>query len=147
MFILRPVGPQNRMLKTDFVRLLRDDAEDVLQMLVPNLKATLTLLAQFGFLSKDRTDQTTMEISRAVLKCQIELAKGYNWRLLATFLEQLECLPICMPCDFIHQHFTPIILGNAANGVLLIIIVYFYFVLIDVEQFTRINCVVESKTG
>lgn len=116
--VAKILGPQNRMLKADFVRLLRDDAEDVLQMLVPNLKSTLTLLAQFGFLSKDRTDQTTMEISRAVLKCQIELAKGYNWRLLATFIEQLESLPLCMPCDFIHQHFTPIILGNAANGVL-----------------------------
>ncbi|GJQ83912.1 hypothetical protein Trydic_g19850 [Trypoxylus dichotomus] len=114
--IAQILGAQNRMLKADFVRLLRDDAEDVLQMLVPNLKSTLSLLAQFGFLSKDRTDQTTMEISRAVLKCQIELAKGYNWRLLATFIEQLECLPLCMPSDFIHQHFTPIILGNAANG-------------------------------
>ncbi|XP_071050484.1 serine/threonine-protein phosphatase 4 regulatory subunit 4-like isoform X2 [Onthophagus taurus] len=107
---------QCKTLKADIVRLLRDDAEDVLQMLVPTLSNTLQLLAQNGYLSRDRTDQTTMEIGRALLKCQIELSKGYNWRLLVTFLQQMECLPKCIPGDFIHQHFSPMILGTATNG-------------------------------
>lgn len=90
----------------------------MLQALVPNLGTILSLLGQNGILSKDKADQTTMEIGRALLKCQLELTKGYNWRLLTTLLEQLERLPECMPADFIHQHFTPVLVGNILNGVL-----------------------------
>ena len=105
------------MLKVDFVRLLRDDAEDVLQTLIPNIKTTLALLSQYGYVLKERSDQSTMEISRAMTKCQMEISKSYNWRLIVQFLEQLEYLPNCMPPDFIHQYFSPIVLHSAVNGV------------------------------
>lgn len=75
------------------------------------------MLNQQGILIKDKADQSTMEIGRALLKCQLELTKGYNWRLLTTLLQQLERLPDCMPADFIHQHFTPVVMGNVINGV------------------------------
>lgn len=100
----------------DIVRLLRDDAEEVLQTLVPNIGTTLVELCKSGILSKERADQATMEIGRAMLKCQLELTKGYNWRLLSTYLAQLERLPQAIPSDFIHQHFTPVVLSNALNG-------------------------------
>lgn len=111
------LGPNSKLIKADLVRLLRDDAEEVLQMLVPHIGNTLLLLCQFGTLSRDKADQSTMEIGRALLKCQLELTKGYNWRLLEQLLKEQERLPECMPSDFIHQHFTPVILGNVMNGV------------------------------
>lgn len=99
------------MIKQDIVRLLRDDSEDVLEMLVPRLGATLDLFCANSVLSRELANQTTLEITRAILKCHTELQKGYNWRIKSFFLEQLEFLPNCMPSDFIHQHFSPVILS------------------------------------
>lgn len=114
--IARILGANNKIMKPDFVRLLRDDAEEVLQTLVPNLANTLELFCKHGVLSKEKADQGAMEIGRAMLKCQLELTKGYNWRLLSDYLAQLERLPQVVPSDFIHQHFTPVVLSNALNG-------------------------------
>lgn len=99
------------------VRLLRDDAEEVLQMLVPHIGLTLESFCIFGTLSKESASHATLEVGRALLKCQVELAKGTNWRLLTHFLHQMEHLPNCMPADFIHQHFTPNIMNIAVAGV------------------------------
>lgn len=103
-------------MKADIVRLLRDDAEEVLQLLVPNIGGTLNSFAKHGLLSKLKTDQSTMEIGRSMLKCHLELTKSYNWRLQMEFLVQLENLPNCMSSDFIHQHFTPIVMNTCVNG-------------------------------
>jgi len=35
-----------------------------------------------------------------------------NWRLHAMILGQLECLPHCLPSDFIHSHFIPVIFNR-----------------------------------
>lgn len=74
-------------------------------------------MSEYGILTKDKADQATIEIGRALLKCQLELTKGYNWRLLTSLLLQQEYLPNCMPADFIHQHFAPVVLSNVINGV------------------------------
>ncbi|KAK9891382.1 hypothetical protein WA026_014624 [Henosepilachna vigintioctopunctata] len=103
------LGVQCRMIKSDIVRLLRDDADDVLYMVIPKLGITLETLANYGLLSKEASTQTSLEIGRAVLKCHMELSKGVNWRMQTDLLSQLEHLPNCFPSDFIHQHFTPII--------------------------------------
>jgi hypothetical protein len=41
------------VLKPELIRLLRDDAEEVLQALVPHLGKTLVLLAKAGTFSPD----------------------------------------------------------------------------------------------
>lgn len=110
-------GPENKTIRSDFVRLLRDDAEEVLQALVPHIGITLELFSACGALSKCIANNITVEIGRALVKCQLELMKGTNWRLLEQFLHQLECLPNFMPAEFIHQHYTPSILGIAVAGV------------------------------
>lgn len=118
MFMLF-VGPQNKVIKGDFVRLLRDDSEEVLQALVPHIGTTLE------FFAKDGINNVSSEIGRALVKCEVELTKGTNWRLLALFLQQLECLPNCMPPEFIHQHFTPSILNIAVTGVRMTYLMFF----------------------
>lgn len=104
------LGPEGKIILPDLLKLIRDDSEEVLDVLVPNIGSTLALLASVGYLSKEQTTQATLDTGRALLKCQSEIFKYYNWRRNKTFLEQLEKLPLCMPPDFIHQHFTPLIL-------------------------------------
>ncbi|KAL3285403.1 hypothetical protein HHI36_019507 [Cryptolaemus montrouzieri] len=103
------LGIQCRIIKPDIVRLLRDDAEDVLHMVVPKLGVTMEVLSNYGLLSRETSTQTSLEIGRAILKCHMELSKGVNWRIQTDLLAQLEHLPNCLPSDFIHQHFTPVI--------------------------------------
>ncbi|XP_063920691.1 serine/threonine-protein phosphatase 4 regulatory subunit 4-like isoform X2 [Zophobas morio] len=109
--VAKILGPQSKVIKDDIIKLLRDDAEEVLQMLVPDVGPTLELLCTHGVLSRENTLPSCLEITRALLKCQAELSKSYNWRIKSNFLQQLERLPNCMPSDFIHQHFSPVILG------------------------------------
>ncbi|CAH1113299.1 unnamed protein product [Psylliodes chrysocephalus] len=108
--ITKILGPEGKIILPDLLKLIRDDSEEVLDVLVPNIGSTLALLASVGYLSKEQTTQATLDTGRALLKCQSEIFKYYNWRRNKTFLEQLEKLPLCMPPDFIHQHFTPLIL-------------------------------------
>lgn len=107
----------SRLVVQDFVRLLRDEEEEVLDALVPNISETLEILTTAGILSIDNSFQETIEISRALLKCQVEIFKYHNWRRKMTFLQQLECLPNCIPGDFIHQHFTQVVIGLSLEAV------------------------------
>ncbi|XP_044272773.1 serine/threonine-protein phosphatase 4 regulatory subunit 4-like isoform X3 [Tribolium madens] len=109
--IAKILGPQCKIIKDDLIKLLRDDAEEVLQLLVPHVGPTLELLCANGVLSRESNTPACLEIARALLKCQNELAKSYNWRIKSNFLQQLERLPFCMTSDFIHQHFSPVILN------------------------------------
>ncbi|CAH1119724.1 unnamed protein product [Phaedon cochleariae] len=108
--ITKVLGKECKIIVPDIVRLFRDDAEEVLEVLVPNIGPTLQLLCSAGILTRENNTQYTLDIGRALLKCQTEIFKYYNWRRKMGFLEQLECLPTVVPADFIHQHFTPMVL-------------------------------------
>lgn len=101
----------------EFVNLLKDDAEEVLDALVPNIGATLDVLTTTAILSNEVSSQETIEIARALLKCQVEIFKYHNWRRKINFLKQIECLPNCMPGDFIYQHFTQVIIALSVEAV------------------------------
>ncbi|KAJ4443074.1 hypothetical protein ANN_04724 [Periplaneta americana] len=62
--------------------------------------------------SLDKMDTTVLDVGRALLKCETEISMTTNWRLHAMILGQLECLPHCMPSDFIHSHFIPVIFNR-----------------------------------
>jgi hypothetical protein len=51
--IAQLLGSASSVLKPELIRLLRDDAEEVLQVLVPHLGETLVLLAKAGAFSSD----------------------------------------------------------------------------------------------
>ncbi|KAJ8919708.1 hypothetical protein NQ315_006236 [Exocentrus adspersus] len=108
--IAKILGNDSKMILMDFVKLLRDDAEEVLDSLVPNIGPTLEYLCMAGVLSRDSVAPGTLEVSRALLKCQAEIFRFHNWRRKMIFLQQLECLPNIIESDFIHQHFTSVIL-------------------------------------
>lgn len=99
------------------MRLLKDDAEEVLQMVVPHISSILDLFCTHGLISRENVNQSTLDVCRSLIKCQMEITKGTNWRLLTKLLYQLEYLPNCIPGDFIHQHFTPSLVNITVAGV------------------------------
>ncbi|XP_069691176.1 serine/threonine-protein phosphatase 4 regulatory subunit 4-like isoform X3 [Periplaneta americana] len=106
------LGSSSTILKPELIKLLRDDAEEVLQGLVPRLGQTMVLLSKAGSFSPEFMDTTVLDVGRALLKCETEISMTTNWRLHAMILGQLECLPHCMPSDFIHSHFIPVIFNR-----------------------------------
>lgn len=96
---------------------MRDDAEEVLANLVPHLTQIFDLFVSTGILAIDRITSASVDVCKALLKCLAQLRKGYNWRLLALFLKQLESLPKCLRADQIHNDFTPVIVQCAVRGV------------------------------
>ncbi|XP_060519685.1 serine/threonine-protein phosphatase 4 regulatory subunit 4-like isoform X2 [Cylas formicarius] len=109
--VTKILGQHNKQIMLEFAKLLRDEDEEVLQSLVSHMGITMELFASTGVLNRNVPVQATLEIGRALIKCQGEVFKTNNWRLKETLLKQMERLPVCMPSDFIHQHFTPIVLS------------------------------------
>ena len=62
-------------------------------------------------------DSSVMDLGRALLKCEAEIAATNNWRLSASMLEQMEILPKCFPSDFIYTYFVPVALTRALKSV------------------------------
>ena len=58
-----------------------------------------------------------MDIGQALLKCEAEVSMTTNWRLHAMTLGQFECLPHCVPSDFIYSHFIPVIFDRMFTAV------------------------------
>ena len=58
-----------------------------------------------------------MEIGRALLKCESEIAATYNWRLVSLMHSQLEILPKYFPSDFIYSYFVPMAFFRILNAV------------------------------
>lgn len=111
------IGPKNSIMLTDFVRLLSDDAEEVLRMIVPHISTSFVIFWSNGTLSLERPDPVSNQIGKALLKCLSVLKKGYNWRLTTIFLKQLEALPMVFHSDYIHNEFARVILNLALQGV------------------------------
>ncbi|KAK2579506.1 hypothetical protein KPH14_010813 [Odynerus spinipes] len=105
--IAKILGVKSGRIKADFVKLLKDDPEEVLQRLVPYISSTLESLLRSQIIGTDRVDSNLMEIGRALLKCEAEIASTNNWRLASTMHAQLEILPKCFPSDFIYSYFVP----------------------------------------
>ncbi|XP_076756066.1 serine/threonine-protein phosphatase 4 regulatory subunit 4 isoform X3 [Xylocopa sonorina] len=105
--VAKVLGPKNGRIKTDIIKLLKDDSEEVLQGLIPNIGLTLDSLAESQTIGQDRMDSAVMEIGRALLKCESEVAATHNWRLTSLMHSQLEILPKYFPSDFIYSYFVP----------------------------------------
>nr|XP_012145699.1 PREDICTED: serine/threonine-protein phosphatase 4 regulatory subunit 4-like isoform X1 [Megachile rotundata] len=105
--VAKVLGPQSGRITTDIIKLLKDNSEEVLQGLVPNLGVTLDCLAESQIIGIDRVDTTVMEIGRALLKCESEIASTHNWRLAVLMYSQLEVIPKYFSSDFIYSYFVP----------------------------------------
>ncbi|XP_050303781.1 serine/threonine-protein phosphatase 4 regulatory subunit 4-like isoform X2 [Anthonomus grandis grandis] len=114
--VVKILAMSNKVVVIDLTKLLRDEDEEVLQALVPNLGRILELFTSTGVLQREIPVQSTLDIGRAMLKCQHEAFRTNNWRMKESLLIQWERLPNCFPSDFIHQHFSPVVLAATVNG-------------------------------
>ncbi|XP_071563197.1 serine/threonine-protein phosphatase 4 regulatory subunit 4 isoform X4 [Temnothorax nylanderi] len=105
--VSKVLGPKSARIKGNLIKLLKDDSEEVLQGLIPHIGLTLECLAESQTLGTDRMDSSLMEIGKALLKCEAEVAGTHNWRLASLMHAQLEILPKCFPSDFIYSYFIP----------------------------------------
>lgn len=109
-------------------------------MVVPHVSSILHLFFTHGLIVRENTNPATLDICRGLMKCQVEITKGTNWRLLTKLLYQFEYLPNCVPGDFIHQHFTPSLVNLAVAGVS-------YQHLGFLFHFSSLDFIVEGKTS
>ncbi|XP_012521534.1 serine/threonine-protein phosphatase 4 regulatory subunit 4 isoform X3 [Monomorium pharaonis] len=105
--VAKVLGSRGARIKGNFIKLLKDDSEEVLQDLIPHLGLTLECLAESQTIGTDRMDSSLMEIGKALLKCEAEIAGTHNWRLASLMHAQLEILPKCFSSDFIYSYFVP----------------------------------------
>ncbi|KAK9293419.1 hypothetical protein QLX08_011632 [Tetragonisca angustula] len=114
--VAKVLGPKSGHIKTDIIKLLKDNNEEVLQGLVPHIGLTLDCLAESQIIGVDKMDSTIMEIGRALLKCESEIAATHNWRLVSLMHSQLEILPKYFPSDFIYSYFVPMAFFRILNA-------------------------------
>ncbi|XP_020288909.1 serine/threonine-protein phosphatase 4 regulatory subunit 4-like isoform X2 [Pseudomyrmex gracilis] len=106
--IAKVLGPKCVRIKQTLINLLKDDSEEVLQGLIPNIGLTLEYLVETQIIGPDKSDYViSAEISKALLKCEAEIANTHNWRLASLMHAQLEILPKCFSSDFIYTYFVP----------------------------------------
>lgn len=115
--LINELGPECKNVKGELVKLLRDETEDVLGALIPSLAEILMHFEAYNILSREAVTMLCFDLYRALVKCHLELFSGHIWRMQEQYLAQLECLPFCLPSDFIYQHFVPFILNDSIDGV------------------------------
>ncbi|XP_019864852.1 serine/threonine-protein phosphatase 4 regulatory subunit 4 isoform X2 [Aethina tumida] len=114
--VIKILGPECKNVKGELVKLLRDETEDVLGALIPSLAEILMHFEAYNILSREAVTMLCFDLYRALVKCHLELFSGHIWRMQEQYLAQLECLPFCLPSDFIYQHFVPFILNDSIDG-------------------------------
>ncbi|XP_011689633.1 PREDICTED: serine/threonine-protein phosphatase 4 regulatory subunit 4-like isoform X2 [Wasmannia auropunctata] len=105
--VARILGSKSPRIKGNLIKLLKDDSEEVLQGLIPHIGLMLECLAENQAIGTDKMDSSLMDIGKAILKCEAEIAGTHNWRLASLIHAQLEILPRCFPSDFIYSYFIP----------------------------------------
>ncbi|XP_061928567.1 serine/threonine-protein phosphatase 4 regulatory subunit 4 isoform X2 [Apis cerana] len=105
--VAKVLGPKSGRIKTDLIKLLKDNSEEVLQGIVPHIALILECLVESHVIGIDKMDSIVMEIGRALLKCESEIAGTHNWRLVSLIHSQFEVLPKYFPSDFIYSYFVP----------------------------------------
>lgn len=105
--VAKVLGPKSGRIKTDLIKLLKDNSEEVLQGIAPHIALILECLLESHVIGIDKMDSIVMEIGRALLKCESEIAGTHNWRLVSLIHSQFEVLPKYFPSDFIYSYFVP----------------------------------------
>ncbi|XP_057326164.1 serine/threonine-protein phosphatase 4 regulatory subunit 4-like isoform X4 [Microplitis mediator] len=114
--VAKILGPKNHLIRNELIKLLKDDHEQVLQGLIPQLSTTLQLLTQSQALGMEQLESSVVELGKALMKCENEIFNTNNWRLSKLILQQLEILPKCFPSDYIYTYFVPVALNRALNA-------------------------------
>ncbi|XP_077996015.1 serine/threonine-protein phosphatase 4 regulatory subunit 4-like [Glandiceps talaboti] len=132
--VAKMLGSSVVILQQELICLLKDDAPEVLEGVIPHLPDTLQMFAKgggnvvteskisgFGFdnliLCKRLTGLS--DLVPALLASESLAACTRQWRLHAEILSQFACLPKCLTSDQIYYKFVPVMFKHlTANRVL-----------------------------
>ncbi|XP_031778902.1 serine/threonine-protein phosphatase 4 regulatory subunit 4 isoform X2 [Nasonia vitripennis] len=115
--VIKVLGSKSFLIKAELIRLLKDDNEEVLQALIPQISEIIEHLLHNKLIGVDQnTESYTIDLGRALMKCESEISSTNNWRLAALMLNQLEVLPKCFPSDFIYTYLVPIVVCRVLNS-------------------------------
>ncbi|XP_039285286.1 serine/threonine-protein phosphatase 4 regulatory subunit 4 [Nilaparvata lugens] len=107
--IAATLGKSNGFILKEFIKLLNDDSEDVLQALIPNIRKCLESFSESENFSPEVVDDKSIELTRSLFTCESEVLATYNWRLQTEFFKQLEVLMRCLPSSFIYSQFVQLL--------------------------------------
>ncbi|XP_011493807.1 PREDICTED: serine/threonine-protein phosphatase 4 regulatory subunit 4-like [Ceratosolen solmsi marchali] len=107
--IVKVLGSKSGLIKMELLNLLKDSHEEVLESLIPHISEILDRLLQNHLIGVDNTESLTIDLGRALVKCEVKISATYNWRLSVLMLNQFETLPKYFPNDFIYTYLVPIV--------------------------------------
>lgn len=88
-------------------QLLADPCIDVTSALVPQIGAIIEHLARLGPLGPYVDESVVVETCGAVLRCEEQVMSSSSWRMQSDMLSQLAVLPLCLPCNPVHDMLVP----------------------------------------
>ena len=88
-------------------QLLADPCVDVTFALVPQIGAVIEHLARLGPLGPYTDEALVVETCGAVLRCEEQVMNSSSWRMQSDMLSQLAVLPLCLPCNAVHDLLVP----------------------------------------
>lgn len=88
-------------------QLLVDPCVDVIFALVPQVGAVIEHLARLGPAGPFVDESVVIETCGAVLRCEEQVMNTSSWRMQSDMLSQLAVLPLCLPCNAVHDLLIP----------------------------------------
>lgn len=89
--------------------LLKDQKNEVLEGLIPNLTESLQRVTQ-GLKSHEGLEAQLADLLHSLVVCEVTTAHASNWRLHADLLTCLSSLPKCLTSDKVLPSFLPLLL-------------------------------------
>uniref|UniRef100_A0A0K8SYZ9 Serine/threonine-protein phosphatase 4 regulatory subunit 4 n=2 Tax=Lygus hesperus TaxID=30085 RepID=A0A0K8SYZ9_LYGHE len=106
------LGSNNPSIRINFIKILNDDAEEVLDGLIPQLNMLISMLTQNEFFNPKMEISLISELNPALLKCEGLVSTSHNWRLYCTFLSQIRILADILAPEALHADYTRLLLSR-----------------------------------
>ncbi|KAF6208321.1 hypothetical protein GE061_016775 [Apolygus lucorum] len=106
------LGSNNPSIRTNFIKMLNDDSEEVLDGLVPQLNTIISMLTQNEFFNPKMEISLISELTPVLLKCEGLVSTSRNWRLYCTFLSQIRILADILAPEVLHADYTRLLLNR-----------------------------------
>ncbi|XP_014250273.1 serine/threonine-protein phosphatase 4 regulatory subunit 4-like isoform X2 [Cimex lectularius] len=104
------LGKYNYLLKHDFLQLMYDEGDEVLEAFVPNINIIIDNFIKTGvYKTEATTKETIMDLSKALLKCEGLISSWHNWRLYSSFMDQITMLHKINSPDSLFNNFVTLL--------------------------------------
>ncbi|XP_054262383.1 serine/threonine-protein phosphatase 4 regulatory subunit 4-like isoform X2 [Macrosteles quadrilineatus] len=113
--VMKMMPKWHSALKTEFIKLLKDGIDIVLEGLVPNISNILLGFAASGNISADKPE-SGKDVGQALFICEKNLNDSFRWRLHEEVLLAFRAVPKIFHHEFVYTYFVPLLMTRASNG-------------------------------